>query len=131
MTIQEFADELAGVEFDCVRRRYDDLPKLLRNDDLPASWFEMPSAVIGREVEFATFAGNGVRYTGYLFIAVAALTEGFPANQRAAVLGAASEVEEWVRQRYYEAELTTATTLKVGNVEYRGVAARITTAGME
>lgn len=126
MTIREFADELAALPFDCVVSRFDDIPKALRKDQLPASWFEMPSAVVDLTEPYATFALSGAGYSGLLFIAVAEKQEGFPAHQRDAVLTAAEEIEVWARTRHYRAEITTAATLSVANVEYRGVGARIT-----
>lgn len=131
MTIREFADQLAALPFDCVRTRYDDIPKKLKREELPASWFEMPSALVGPDEQYATFGESGTRYSGVLFIAVAEKQEGFPADQRDAVLDAAEEIELWARQQYYRAEITTAATISVANVEYRGVGARITTPALE
>jgi hypothetical protein len=126
MTIRTFRNEIAAVEFAGVRRRYDDIPKELKAEDLPAQWVEMPSAAVGPQELFSTFEEGGSRYIISLFIAVARVMEGFPAEQVAATLAAAEEIEAWAKTTPYLTEITTSARIPVGSVEYRGVGARIT-----
>jgi hypothetical protein len=126
MTIRTFTDEIAALEFDCVRRRYADIPKEIKSEDLPAQWTEMPAAVIDPAGLFGTFEEGGSRYVVSLFIAVAPVKEGFPADQRNATLEAAAEVEAWAKTTPYLTEIVTSARIPVGSVEYRGVGARIT-----
>jgi hypothetical protein len=126
MTILDFRNEIAAVEFASVRRRYDDIPKELKVEDLPAQWTEMPAATVGPAELFSTFEEGGSRYIVSLFIAVARVMEGFPAEQVQATLEAAEEVEAWAKTTPYLVEITTSARVPVGSVEYRGVGARIT-----
>jgi hypothetical protein len=126
MTIRTFRNEIAAVEFDSVRRRYDDIPKELKAEDLPAQWVEMPGATVGPQELFGTFEEGGSRYVVSLFIAVARVMEGFPSEQLEATLVAAEEVEAWAKTTPYLAEIVTSARIPVGAVEYRGVGARIT-----
>jgi hypothetical protein len=126
MTIHTFRDEIAAVEFDCVRRRYAGVPKELKAEDLPAQWVEMPAATVSPAELFGTFEEGGSRYIVSLFIAVARVMEGFPAEQVEATLEAADEVEAWAKTTPYLVEIVTSAKIPVGSVEYRGVGARIT-----
>jgi hypothetical protein len=126
MSIHTFRDEIAAVEFDCVKRRYGDIPKELKAEDLPAQWVEMPAVTVGPQELFSTFDEGGSRYVVSLFIAVARVMEGFPAEQVEATLEAADEVEAWAKTTPYLAEIVTSARIPVGSVEYRGVGARIT-----
>lgn len=126
MNIREFADMMAGLEFECVTTRLDYIPKELRRRELPVSWYELPSVTVSPGGEFSTFCASDAQIVGMLYIAVDEKAEGFPADQRNAVLDAADEVMEWATKQPYQVEITTAATISVGAVEYRGVGARIT-----
>lgn len=126
MTIREFADMMAGLEFECVTTRLDYIPKELRRRELPVSWYELPSVTVTPGGEYSTFCASDAQIVGMLYIAVDEKSEGFPADQRNAVLDMADEVMEWATKQPYQVEIITAATISVGAVEYRGVGARIT-----
>jgi len=126
VNIREFADMMAGLEFECVTTRLDYIPKELRRRELPVSWYELPSVTVSPGGEFSTFCASDAQIVGMLYIAVDEKAEGFPADQRNAVLDAADEVMEWATKQPYQVEIITAATISVGAVEYRGVGARIT-----
>jgi len=126
VNIREFADMMAGLEFECVTTRLDYIPKDMRRRELPVSWYELPSVTVSPGGEFSTFCASNAQIVGMLYIAVDEKSEGFPADQRNAVLDAADEVMEWATKQPYQVEIITAATISVGAVEYRGVGARIT-----
>lgn len=127
MTIAQFIDDLTALTFPSVATRYTDLPRELREVDLPASWVDMPSCTITTTGPFATFPESGVVYSAQLFVAVASVTEGYPAAQQAAVLAVADEIAEWAVTSDYNVTVQTAPRLAVGSREYRGVVVLITT----
>lgn len=134
MTIKTFADELAAVNFAGVTKRCAGIPKALFPADLPAQFADMPSALINPSEaigNFGTFGAAAARYSGTILIAVAEVTEGFPDNQRTAVLDMAERVEAWAITTPYTTEITTALRIAVGAKEYRGVTARVNAPDMD
>jgi hypothetical protein len=131
MSIADFPDELAAVTFAGVNRRYDDIPKELKAEDLPAQWVEMPTAFVAPTELYGTFEEAGSRYVCMMFIAVATVAEGFPADQRAAVLTMAARVEAWAKTTPYATQITTSARIPVGSREYRGVGVQVTADAIE
>jgi hypothetical protein len=126
-TIKEFADELTAVAFSGVTTRFTDIPAALTPGQLPASWVDMPQALLGYEEVFSTVTEHGAQHTAAIFVAVAEKKEGLPSAQRTDVLTMAATVEEWARTTDYRSiRLFTGNNITCGAKEYRGVIAQIT-----
>lgn len=123
-TIGEFFSALAAVEFAGVETNYSDIPKeRARTDDLPAKWVGMPQAVIDPQQMFSTFSEAAALHTLSIYIAVAEMKEGFPADDQTAVLEMADTVEQWAKTTPYTVRALTEPRIALGGKEYRGVTA--------
>ena len=125
-TIAAFTNALAAVTLSGVTTVYDDIPRELKASELPAQWVDMPAAVVSPDSTFSTFDESGVRHVATIAVAVADVSEGYPAAQRTAVLAMATTVEAWAITTPWQVEIFTAARIAVGSREYRGVLARVT-----